>query len=90
MRRLPALLLLMSFAVSVSTATAFWFQDRLANGTRTVNEKAESPASLSADNPFAAPSRLALHAPSFDTITPSSRWSSQDASWIESIRSSRI
>ena len=68
MRRLPALLLLISFAASVSTATAFWPQDRPANGTRTVNEKAESPASLSADNPFAAPSRLALHAPYFDMI----------------------
>ena len=68
MRRLPALVLLMSFAVSVSTAAAFWFQDRPANGTQTVNEKAKSPSSLSSDNPFAAPSKLALHAPTFDTI----------------------
>ena len=68
MRRLPTLALLVLFAVSVSTAAAFWIQDRPANGTQTVKEKAKSPSSLSADNPFAAPSKLALHAPAFDTI----------------------
>jgi peptidyl-dipeptidase Dcp len=46
----------------------FGFQNRPLIGTRTVNEKPSSPSRLPAGNPFAAPSKLALHAPPFDSI----------------------
>jgi peptidyl-dipeptidase Dcp len=60
--------LLMSLVVAQFAGTVFGFQKTPLNGTRTVNDKSETPAGLPADNPFAAPSKLALHAPAFDAI----------------------
>lgn len=68
MRRLLVRVLLVSCVVSHSTESIFGFQNRPLNGTRTVNEKPGTPSRLPADNPFVAPSKLALHAPAFDSI----------------------
>jgi peptidyl-dipeptidase Dcp len=68
MRRLITLLLLVSCVVSHGAGTVFGFQKLSSKGTPAVNDKANSPARLPVDNPFAGPSTLALHAPAFDTI----------------------
>lgn len=54
--------------VAYSEGMAFAFQNRPLDGTRTVTENPNAPSELPADNPFAAPSKLPLHAPPFDAI----------------------
>ena len=68
MCRFVAPVLLVLFVVSHNAGTVFSFQDLPLNGTRTVNDKSATSSELPADNPFAAPSKLALHAPPFDVI----------------------
>jgi len=68
MCRFVARALLVSLVVAQFAGSVFGFQKTPLNGTRTVDEKSETPAGLPADNPFAAPSKLALHAPAFDSI----------------------
>jgi len=59
---------LVSFVVSQNTGTVFGFQNLPLNGTRAVIDKPETSPEPPAENPFAAPSTLALHAPPFDVI----------------------
>jgi peptidyl-dipeptidase Dcp len=60
--------LLVSFVVAQNAGIVFGFQNVSLNGTRAVTVKPETPSELPADNPFAAPSKLALRAPAFDAI----------------------
>jgi peptidyl-dipeptidase Dcp len=68
MCRFVKCVLLVSFVVAHNAGTVFGFQNPSLNGTRTVNDRPETPSKLPADNPFAGPSKLALHAPTFDAI----------------------
>ena len=60
--------MLVSCFVAYSGGMAFAFQNRPLDGTRTVTEKPNPPSELPAENPFATPSKLPLHAPPFDAI----------------------
>ena len=66
MRGLLTLVLLLSCFAAPGARTVLAYQK--AKGTPPVNDKNESPAGLAADNPFSAPSKLALQTPAFDTI----------------------
>ena len=68
MCRFAARVLLLLVVVSLNVGTVFGFQNIPLNGTCAVNDKPATPSELSADNPFAAPSKLALQAPPFDVI----------------------
>ena len=68
MCRFAARVLLVSVVVSHNAGMVFGFQNIPLNGTRAVNDKPATPSELPADNPFAAPGKLALHAPPFDVI----------------------
>lgn len=68
MCRIVARALVVSLVVAQFAGTVFGFQKTSFNGTRTVNDKPETPPGLPTDNPFAAPSKLSLQAPSFDAI----------------------
>jgi peptidyl-dipeptidase Dcp len=60
--------LLVSFVVFHNVASVFGFQNIPLQRASAVNEKPATPSELPADNPFAAPSKLALQAPPFDVI----------------------
>jgi peptidyl-dipeptidase Dcp len=68
MCRLVIGVLLVSCVAGYSKETVFAFQGAQLKDVRTGDDKQSSQSELPADNPFAAPSRLALQAPAFDTI----------------------
>jgi peptidyl-dipeptidase Dcp len=66
MRRLLALALLVSGFVTLGTRTVPGFEKP--EKTPSAKTQQNAPAMLPADNPFAAPSKLALQTPAFDSI----------------------
>lgn len=68
MRRMVTLVVLVSCVAVLDPGSVSGFQERPSDGNRTVKDNPQSPAELPADNPFAAPSPLPLHAPAFDAI----------------------
>lgn len=66
MRRSAACVFTLTVVFVLEASSVFAFQNLSSNGAPAVNDKAVSE--LPADNPFAAPSKLALHAPPFDDI----------------------
>ena len=59
---------LLMWCVVLSVDTLCAFQNLPLKESRVVNDEQNSPAGLPMDNPFAAPSKLALHTPPFDAI----------------------
>ncbi|MDA0810216.1 MAG: M3 family metallopeptidase [Planctomycetota bacterium] len=68
MCRLVIAALLVSCVAGYSEETVFAFQGAQLKDVRTGDDKQSGQSELPVDNPFAAPSRLALQAPAFDTI----------------------
>jgi peptidyl-dipeptidase Dcp len=68
MRRLASFLFLVSVVASHNAGTVFGYQNIPSKEKNAVNDKTSTASELPADNPFAAPSKLALFTPAFDAI----------------------